>query len=75
MGIKVLENGEQFRVGDKTYRVVDDELYEVKLEKVSEDTEPYRWYPVYPSYPDCWPYTYPQPWYTTTTSSSIKLGG
>lgn len=47
-----LKNGNQFMVGNKTYRVVDDELFEVKLVRVCEgDPCPYPIYPIYPIYP------------------------
>ena len=39
MFTRKLKNGKKFKVGDKTYRVIDDELYEVRQVKVSSAFE------------------------------------
>ena len=48
MGIKKLENGEQFIVGEKTYKVNDDELFEIIERKVITEENPYRILPYTP---------------------------
>lgn len=72
--MKKLKNGEEFMVGEKTYRVVDDELFEVKLEKASRDNSlwyPIPYYPIYPIYPDRYspvdPYWSSGTWISDTT--------
>lgn len=36
--MKMLKNGEQVEVGDKVYRVIDDELFEIRSYDISKET-------------------------------------
>ena len=66
MATNKLKNGEQFMVVSKTYRVIDDELFELRLERVSTNNPAdYMPIPCFPIYPYQYPYI---TWYSTTTT-------
>ena len=69
MAIKRLKNGDEFMVGERIYRVIDDELFEVVTKRVTSDEPNQGIISPYPSSPS-WPEPTQPYWYLTGTGST-----